>query len=403
MRKKSGGDGGDVCVVEGSLVLSKYQVDQAVYRARVEEIVVGKNGEEDMFRYVPSAPCHEYCNKTPRVSVRYIDYGNRGERLTHADIYTWDSLLEKIPPQAVSCTLFRVPDITPFTRNHEVAFTSLMKESSPLKMTVHQRLTSENITELGTGPDVVVSLRSKDGKDLLTKLSSIQIFKSFFIMTDYHDETTADFSLSASNIDKLDHLKPLPPFRVPPPLHLDGEVLAQVCEDEPTSPLHSEFTRKAVEKVHWWLNRTDTEDQKPGGELGRKKEIMDLSSMEPEFLETLNMKNRAEKLNEARKQLYEDDSSILSGSMPVTSRAVKASKPSQTVFPSVDMRVGRTYTPPHLAMQDVQVSSAEFSFVLSLFPFSFSLMTMVNSIVWCPSLSVQKSSTCTPFKSPVDT
>ena len=54
VRKKSGGDGGGV--VEGSLVLAKYQVDQAVYRARVEEIVVGKNGEGDMFRYVLSAP-----------------------------------------------------------------------------------------------------------------------------------------------------------------------------------------------------------------------------------------------------------------------------------------------------------------------------------------------------------
>ena len=53
MKKKSGGDGG---VEEGSLVLAKYQVDQAMYRARVEEIVVGKNGEDDLFRYVLSAP-----------------------------------------------------------------------------------------------------------------------------------------------------------------------------------------------------------------------------------------------------------------------------------------------------------------------------------------------------------
>ena len=143
--------------------------------------------------------------------------------------------------------------------------------------------------------------------------------------------------------------------------------------------LHSQFTRKAVEKVQWWLNRTDTEDQKPGGELVRKKDVVDLSSKEPEFVETLNMKNRAEKLNEARKQLYEDDSSILSGSMPVTSRAVKVSKPSQPVFPSVDMRVGRTYSPLYLSMQDVQVSSAEFSSVSS-FPFSFSLMRMVSVI-----------------------
>ena len=56
MRKKSGGDGGGVGVEEGSLVLAKYKVDQAMYRARVEEVVVGKNGEGEMFRYVLSTP-----------------------------------------------------------------------------------------------------------------------------------------------------------------------------------------------------------------------------------------------------------------------------------------------------------------------------------------------------------
>ena len=36
------------------------------------------------------------------LSVRYIDYGNRSDCLTCGDLYTWDTMLERIPPQAVA-------------------------------------------------------------------------------------------------------------------------------------------------------------------------------------------------------------------------------------------------------------------------------------------------------------
>ena len=82
LRGKQSGDGEVVGV--GSLVLARYSVDKAVYRAKVEEVIEG-----ELF------------------SVRYIDYyGNRDDALTKADIYPWDQMLESIPPQAVPCFFF---------------------------------------------------------------------------------------------------------------------------------------------------------------------------------------------------------------------------------------------------------------------------------------------------------
>ena len=52
--KKGPEDGGGPSVGVGSLVLARYSVDNALYRAKVEDII-----DEQVF------------------SVRYIDYGNR--------------------------------------------------------------------------------------------------------------------------------------------------------------------------------------------------------------------------------------------------------------------------------------------------------------------------------------
>ena len=42
MRGKAGGDGGGAKLGVGSLVLARYSVDKAVYRAKVEEVMEGK-------------------------------------------------------------------------------------------------------------------------------------------------------------------------------------------------------------------------------------------------------------------------------------------------------------------------------------------------------------------------
>ena len=47
LRGKPTGDGGGAVVEVGSMVLARYPVDKAVYRAKVEEMLVG---EEELFR-----------------------------------------------------------------------------------------------------------------------------------------------------------------------------------------------------------------------------------------------------------------------------------------------------------------------------------------------------------------
>ena len=69
------------------MVLARYSVDKAVYRAKVEEVIEG-----ELF------------------SVRYIDYGNRDDTLTKDDIYPWDEMLEIIPPQAVPCCFYKASE-----------------------------------------------------------------------------------------------------------------------------------------------------------------------------------------------------------------------------------------------------------------------------------------------------
>ena len=65
------------------MVLARYFVDKMLYRAKVEDVI-----DYDLF------------------SGRYIDYGNAEDCLSKADIYSWDPILEIIPPEAVSCCFF---------------------------------------------------------------------------------------------------------------------------------------------------------------------------------------------------------------------------------------------------------------------------------------------------------
>jgi hypothetical protein len=46
----------------------------------------------------------------PPLSMKYVDYGNRSDCLTHVDLYNWDTMLEGIPPQAVSCSFYWAPE-----------------------------------------------------------------------------------------------------------------------------------------------------------------------------------------------------------------------------------------------------------------------------------------------------
>ena len=111
----------------------------------------------------------------PPLSVRYIDYGNMSDCLTRGDLYTWDTMLERIPPQAVSCSFYGAPEhireMTSLTVEEMEVFTSLMKQSSPMQMNVHQCLTDKDTFRHQVGPDLSVSIYGLDRRNILNKLS----------------------------------------------------------------------------------------------------------------------------------------------------------------------------------------------------------------------------------------
>merc|ERR1719186_2266123 len=83
----SGGEGLDT----GSSVLAKYSVDGLDYRARIQEVVFKEeDGLEAMYR------------------VSYVDYANSGV-VFGKELVVWDSHLDILSEQAVSCRLEGAP------------------------------------------------------------------------------------------------------------------------------------------------------------------------------------------------------------------------------------------------------------------------------------------------------
>lgn len=105
--------------------------------------------------------------------MRFIDYGTRSDRLMSPDLYSWDDVLDMVPPQATICSFFGAPvkikDKTSFTIEELEGFTSLMKQSSPMKMKVHK---IEN--------ELSVSLYAQAGQDILKELGHLPAFMEYF-------------------------------------------------------------------------------------------------------------------------------------------------------------------------------------------------------------------------------
>ena len=117
-------------------------------------------------------------------SIRFIDYGNRDDLLPPTDLYTWDTRLERVLSQTVSCCFYRalsqVRERASLTLDGMEAFTLLMKQSSPMLMFVHEHLSPPHVMfsliHHQFGPELSVSLRGKDGRDILTKFSHLPEF-----------------------------------------------------------------------------------------------------------------------------------------------------------------------------------------------------------------------------------
>ena len=202
-------------------------------------------------------------------SVRYIDYGNRDDTLTKDDIYPWDEMLEIIPPQAVPCCFYKASEAISkkisLNLKEMEAFTLLMKQSSPMQMVVLKRnnlpLDVFDPSVHQVGPELVVSLRGKDGRDVLHKLNKLPAFAACFGQkTQLLEKVQPKVEVpTVKAIKQLEALQPHVPMRaVPHPLHLDDVDHAHDVGDNPPSPVHPMFTSRAVDKVMSWLERDDS-------------------------------------------------------------------------------------------------------------------------------------------------
>ena len=154
---------GKMCV--GNLVLARYTVDDKVYRAKIEEVFV-----DGVY------------------SVRYIDYGTRGDNLTAFDIYPWVPALEIIPPQAVLCcfadSTFSTYHTSSLSLKEMYKFRLIMATSCPMQMTIHKRLveTSDvwNPSLRQEQPEVTVSLKDRKNREVYKRIYKWLVFDSDF-------------------------------------------------------------------------------------------------------------------------------------------------------------------------------------------------------------------------------
>jgi hypothetical protein len=155
----------------------------------------------------------------------------------------------------------------------------LMKQSSPMQMVVHKRnnlaldVFDPSVHQLG--PDLVVSLCGKDGRDVLHKLSKLPAFTTCFSQKTQQLEKVKPIAEvpTVKAIKQLEALQPHVPMRaVPHPLHLDDAYVAHDIGDSPPSPVHPMFTSRAVEKVMSWLERGDSVGEDAGDSLVRPLE-----------------------------------------------------------------------------------------------------------------------------------
>ena len=94
-----------------------------------------------------------------------------------------------MPSQTVSCCFYKAPsqvrEKASLTLDEMEAFTLLMKQSSPMLVCVHKHLSPPyvvfSLIHPQFGPELSVSLRGKNGRDILAKfshLSEIDVYQA---------------------------------------------------------------------------------------------------------------------------------------------------------------------------------------------------------------------------------
>ena len=140
-------------------------------------------------------------------SVRYIDYGTRGDNLTTDDIYSWDPALEIIPPQAVLCcfadSTFSMFQMSSLSLQEMYKFRSIMVKSCPMQMTIHKRLVDSsevwNPSLRQEQPEVSVSLKDRKNEEVFRR-----VFKYLVFDSDLREKTGGDFEVEDVPVFDID-------------------------------------------------------------------------------------------------------------------------------------------------------------------------------------------------------
>ena len=236
----------------GSNVIAMYEVDQQLYRAKVEQVNLDSSGGKTF-------------------QIRFIDYGNVSE-VEAVHLFQWDPIFEIVPPQAVYCKLRNADcfktTFAPGSREEE-EFAKFMIRNNPFHLTVHQVYETRDIlfrSSSVSSPELSVGLQTKSGYDVVSKLKMSKFFKDHFLDKASAAADSSNFNSSSgkilkrNNLDFLEQEIPSKLIKPPEPVHLkDVPDDIENEQENPSSPVHPIVASMAVEKVHMWLER-DYED-----------------------------------------------------------------------------------------------------------------------------------------------
>ena len=194
-------------------------------------------------------------------SVRYIDFGNEEEDVLRCNLYSWDPLLEAIPPQAVCVKLRGVSDTLPgssFSKEQVEVFTNVMSQCGRFSVVVHRRLQPASSVFCHnariSGPEVEVSLTSRSGFNIVTTLASYPALSGIFSEDLFIPPLLGPFQAS-HHLELSSPLQPSTPF--------DPGMPKQAVEEKVSNWLEGlQSTEHMVEKKCGPMNQKSIEDLK---------------------------------------------------------------------------------------------------------------------------------------------
>ena len=229
---------------EGHLVIAIYPVDNQMYRAKIEKVILVSSGSSS-----------SGTDNIPTFRVRYIDYGNICD-VSGSQLYSWDEVLEIIPAQAVSCKL---DTIKIFTKPLKVGsieaieFTEVLKQSNPVSIKVRKVLRPRdgvfNSDMVQKTPELVVDLFDSQGVNIVEKIRSCanlgRLVRDHSLMkSSCGGSSVAVQSRIASSSSKR--------YFPPKPEHLSSE--ERVDFDLEEAGVTEAGFSKSLERVEGWLS-----------------------------------------------------------------------------------------------------------------------------------------------------